>query len=156
MKKVLAAMFASMILAVPAANAAGSVANGTLTVSATVTPACTVNSPTLNFGTYNGTLDQVTTNIVVTCTATGATGTVSIDGTVGSRVMTSGTNTLAYELYTDAAYTPGQEWGSTSTPTMPLDPTSTTTTLTVYGQIAAGLPLAGGNYSDTRIITVNY
>jgi len=161
MKKLLAAVFASTLLAAPLAGASGS-ANGTLTISVAIDSTCTVNNPTIVFGPLSDTVDNVASaDILVTCTAKSG-GTVMLDGVPGSRVLTNAVDgsTLPYELYTDVAET--NAWGSAATPTMSLDSTMVTSTIPVFAVIkAASVPtlpatLTSGTYVATENITVNY
>jgi len=157
MKKLLAAVFASTLLAAPLAGASGT-ANGVLTITVAIDAACTVNNPSIVFGALSTTVDNAASaNILVTCTAkTG--GTVALDGVAGSRNLTNTTDssTLPYELYTDSA--DANAWGSVATPTMSLDSTQLTSSIPVYAVIkAADVPAAmSGAYVATENITVNY
>jgi spore coat protein U-like protein len=159
MKKILAALCASMFLAVPLADAG--TATGTLTVTASVNVVCTVTSPTLAFGTYSTAAPSTAqTDIVIDCGTIPTAGQVTIDGTPGARAMGAiapATGSLPYEIYTDSGY--ANAWGSVATPFMTLDTTAASagvTTLTVYGRIAAGETAGTGGYQDARNITVNY
>ena len=75
------------------------------------------------------------------------------------RTLTSGTNTLNYNLYLNAAHT--QVWGDgsggslISTLTLPAGFLSTVTA-TVYGAVNALQDPAPGSYGDTITVTVNY
>ncbi|MEJ2574749.1 MAG: spore coat protein U domain-containing protein, partial [Gammaproteobacteria bacterium] len=94
-----------------AASAATTTTN--LAVSANVLGTCAVSTTGLAFGTYDpnqGTDLNQTATISTNCT-TGIPYDIGLDAgmgagaTVTSRLMTSGANTLAYGLYSDAAYT---------------------------------------------------
>jgi spore coat protein U-like protein len=133
-------------------------------------PACTVSATNLSFGQYvtsSGSAADTTGNIAVTCSglanllvgytialSTGA------SGSYAPRTLTSGANTLNYNLYTDLLRT--TVWGngsgsstvSGSILVQLLFPT--TNNHTVYGRIPASQNVAPGNYSDTITVTVNY
>jgi len=77
--------------------------------------------------------------------------------------MKSGTNTLSYNLYFDAAFTQirgdGTGGSQVGGGTLTLTPSSRTQSVpasTIYGRIPAGQDVAAGNYSDTIIVTVTY
>jgi spore coat protein U-like protein len=128
----------------------------TLTVSATVIEAARIITVgDINFGNYDPTNP----------TANDAQGTVQIRATNGMtytvyiedppREMTDGTDTLSYELYSDAART--SVWGSTlgtgegytSTGNAPV-------TYDIYGRVAALQDVGAGSYSQTVDITVEW
>jgi len=146
--------------AIPGAALAATTTTTTMSVSATVLASCTVAASALAFGAYTGTVLTATTTISVTCTSTtpynvgldagGGTG-----ATVANRLMVSGAATLAYGLYSNAGRT--TVWGNTvGTNTVAGVGTGTAQSLTVYGQIAAGLTPAPGSYTDTVGVTVTY
>ena len=156
----------SMLVAVGQSFAAGT-ANGTLTVTGTVLPTCSVTSGNLSFGTTIPTTISspitTSTNVSVTCssgtpysvmmglgTASGATKT--------ARKMLSGSNVMTYGLYTDSAY--ANAWSDTVAAT----PDNTTVQgngngsgqiVSIFGKIPAQTVVAG-NYSDSVVITVSY
>jgi spore coat protein U-like protein len=144
-----------------AASAATTTTN--LAVSANVLGTCAVSTTGLAFGTYDpnqGTDLNQTATISTNCT-TGIPYDIGLDAgmgagaTVTSRLMTSGANTLAYGLYSDAAYT--TNWGNTvGTDTVAATGTGAAQTTTVYGKITAGTPAATGSYTDTVVVTISY
>lgn len=72
-----------------------------------------------------------------------------------SRVMTSGANSLNYNLYTSAARTVVWGDGSGGSSVMAIS-RNQTTTLSIFGQIPAGQDVAIGIYTDTLIATVEF
>jgi spore coat protein U-like protein len=128
---------------------------------------CTVSATSVAFGTYTplqtSALDADST-IAVSCT--GVTGNNAIyvllsTGTSGNyttRTMTSGANTLSYNLYATAATT--YVWGNGTGVSYEVETFVTnlapSTNLTVYGQVAAGQDPAPGTYGDNITVTVNY
>jgi spore coat protein U-like protein len=146
-----------------------------LAVTATVVNNCAIGPGTLAFGstlsravnsglgtagtTANVNADSgATVSIICTngasATITGGLGLNAAAGTV--RKMISGTDLLAYQLYTTAARTIALD---TTTGSIPYTGTgSATTTTAIYGQIlAADLNAAKkGSYSDTVALTLTY
>jgi spore coat protein U-like protein len=71
--------------------------------------------------------------------------------------MTSGTNTLGYKLFQNAALT--TNWGNTvgtDTYSNTSSTSSLTQTITIYGQIPASEAAAVGSYTDTVTMTVTF
>lgn len=157
------ALAASLLCALPAADAA--TASGTLTVTASVASVCLISNGTLAFGSYDPTSGAAlngSTTVTLTCTL-GTPYKIGLDAGAGSgatvslRKMTSGGNTLSYRLFRDAGRT--LNWGNTPA-TDTLDATSSagslTNTITIYGQIPASEAVPTGSYSDSVAITVTY
>jgi spore coat protein U-like protein len=152
---------ASIVLASPAM---ATTASSSFPVNATISTACSLSSTAMNFGevgTAGATTLQTdsTSTITVTCT-TGGAYTVALDGGLNAvaaqRNIKSGANTLAYDLFKDAAR--GTVWTNVTAPAIGLG-TASAQTITVYGRIAAGLPFSASNdtpYSDTVLVTLTY
>jgi spore coat protein U-like protein len=126
----------------------------TLNVSATGMANCRVKSVAdISFGNYDPTVDTDTDaegNFILKCTK-GTVYDLYIDGT---RAMTDGTDTLNYELYTDAgrntawpAATPGV--GDTSA-------SNADNQQMVYGRIPAAQDVGVGTYTGSVTITLNF
>ncbi len=149
------------VLALITSSAQGATVTGSLTVTATVSDTCSVNSPPLAFGTYNpASVSDSTATITVTCT-TGTTYTVGLGkgngsgATVTARKMTSGANTLNYALYNESTRT--TNWGDTAlTNWVSGTGTGSAQNLTVYGRVPASQYVASGSYEDIVTITVTY
>jgi spore coat protein U-like protein len=77
----------------------------------------------------------------------------SANGAYRPRQMTSGGNTLNYDLYFDAAMT--IVWG-VGADSPPVPSGGGTQTLPFYGRIFAQQDAAVGNYSDTITVTFNF
>jgi spore coat protein U-like protein len=77
----------------------------------------------------------------------------SANGAYRPRQMTSGGDTLDYELYFDAAMT--IIWG-VGADSHPVPPSGGTQTVPFYGRIFAQQDAAVGNYSDTITVTFNF
>lgn len=160
------------ILGASAAHAAGATDSADLTVNATVLNACAISTGTLNFGSNLklavnaglgtlGTTSDVTADtgstVKVVCTS-GASATVTAgDGANpadGVRQMASGTDRLAYDLYT----TSGRTELLTGATSIPYTGSGAEESVTVYGKIAGATLAAAkaGTYSDTVSLTINY
>jgi spore coat protein U-like protein len=78
----------------------------------------------------------------------------------GNRLAANGANNLQYQLYTTAARTVPDIWGSTiGTNTVAGTGTGSAQTLTIYGRIPDNAPnqaIPAGSYSQTLTITVSY
>jgi len=147
----------------------------TVTQIASAAVSCSINVTGPVFGVYNPLTPTptVTTSIITaTCTLTGNTSTTvnltssystGSSGTYAARTMKSGSNSLNYNLYFDAAFTQirgdGTGGSQTGGGTLTLTPslrTDTTPISTIYGRIPAGQDVAPGNYSDTITVTITY
>jgi spore coat protein U-like protein len=148
-------------LAAPVAWAATT--TGSIAVSATVSTVCTLGTTPLNFGevALSGATTGATNGtatITVTCTGGGAYS-VGLDSGLNNvaaqRNLKSGTNLLAYGLFTDLAH--GTVWPVA--PGVAGTGNAAAQSLTVYGLIAAGLPVVSGSgtpYTDTVTVTITY
>lgn len=138
---------------------------GSFTVQAVINSACNVSATTLNFGTYNPANASAltgTSTISVYCTS-GSAYTTSLNvgsggGTFAARTLSSGGNTLDFNLYRDAAYS--QIWGDGTASTYTVTGTGsgllTANTITVYGQIPISQDKSAGTYTSTITVTVSY
>ena len=132
---------------------------GLLMISASLWAACTVGTSGIAFGGYdpfvNQDVDSVA-NISVNCDDTTpysialSTGTGSYD----SRVMTSGSHHLLYNLYVDATLT--TVWGDGAGHSATVSDAQAIANHTVYGRIPAGQNAYVGIYSDTVVITITF
>lgn len=164
MRKILTATLAASLMTAGAAQAG--TATTTFAVTATVNSTCATTATALAFPPYTpggGAIAQSST-ISVKCTKnTGYTVLLNggVGGTVAQRLMSSGANTLQYQLYTTIAL--GSVWGdgtgSSVTQTGTGAGVATTNTLTVYGQVpdnATNQAAIPANYADTITVTVTY
>lgn len=166
-KIMLSALMAAGLVAMNTASAA--TATTTFQVTATVVANCKIDSATdMAFGTYSPTAGDVTatSQIKVRCSK-GATYTLGLDagttagGSIAQRLMAKGTDTLQYNLYSDAARTSvwGNSSGSWVSGTGAGLGTPNTITHTVYGKLpdsAVNQDAAVGNYADTITATLTY
>jgi spore coat protein U-like protein len=147
------------------AGAGAGTTTSTFTVQAVINTACNVSATTLNFGTYNpagGSALSGSSTISVYCT-NGSTYTTALNvgsggGTFATRTLASGSDTLNFNLYRDAAYS--QVWGDGTASTYTVAGTGsgllTANSLTVYGQIPISQDKPAGTYSSTITVTVSY
>ena len=162
------ALAAALTLAAGSAWAANP-ATTTFQVTATVLKACTVAATALAFGNYTPTAGPVTNSstISVACTKTSPytvtlNGGRTAGGTIAQRLMSNGTQTLQYNLYTTNGYATllgdGTTAGSANV-TGTGGGLSAATTITVYGRLpdsAANQAVPAGNYTDTITVSVAY
>jgi spore coat protein U-like protein len=128
---------------------------------------CTVTAIGVAFGTYTplqaAPLDMNGT-VNISCTGVHGRNSVTIDLSTGlsnsylNRTLSTGTATLIYNLYYDAAYT--QVWGNGTGGSVEGSATirrrAPNVSLPVYGAVAARQDAAPGSYTDTITVTVNY
>ncbi len=146
----------------PAAAFAGS-QDSTFQITATVEGSCSVTANDVSLGTYDpgaSTLEGTGT-IDYQCTP-GLSPTISLnDGLYGvnpySRILSTGSSSLDYQLYQDAGYS--TVWGDgtdgASVESVTADGNSDSTT--VYVAIPSGQTnAAAGSYSDTVTATINW
>lgn len=140
-------------------------ATSTLNVTATVTANCTVSTSALAFGNVNtigGSNVDGTGGLTITCTNgtawSAAAGVGSGSGaSFTSRRMTSGANTLNYNLFTTTARTTVWGDGTASTGTLSGTGTGAAQSVVVYGRVGSGqTSVPAGSYADTVAVTVTY
>jgi len=168
MQKLLAsAVFSTGLLTaglagMPAPAFAGS-ADSTFQITATVEGSCSVSANDVSLGTYDpgaATLEGTGT-IDYQCTP-GLSPTISLDnGLYGanpnSRVLSSGSSALDYQLYQDNGYSTvwGDGTNGSSVESVTADGNSDSTT--VYVAVPTGQTnAAAGSYSDTVTATINW
>lgn len=156
---------AGLALAILSALATPALAQSSATfgVSATVLPSCTVvGGGTLAFGIVSpGTQADGSVLVTATCTV-GTPYTLSLNAGNGSgatmtdRRMTSGSDTLSYGLFRDAARS--QPWGDGTggSTTQGSTGTGLTQSFTVYGRVPASATATVGVYTDTITVTATY
>ena len=147
-----------------ASPARATTATGSLAVSGTISATCQVNASSLNFNTFNPVLNtnlDVSGSVSVSCT-NGTTYNVGLNAgsgtgaTITNRIMTSGSNTLTYQIFSNAGRT--TNWGNTvGTDTVAGTGNGSAQTITAYGRIPAGQTSAQvGSYTDTVTVTITY
>jgi spore coat protein U-like protein len=155
-----------VILSMTSIPAFAATATANLSVSASVSAVCTINTNPVAFGAYDPVVANAAANLNATGTVTvactkGAAATIDLDNgsnlSGGSRRMSGGADFLNYALYKDAART--QVWGSGlagGTTAAYNAPSRTATAITVYGTVPQAQDVAVGAYSDVVVATINY
>ena len=121
---------------------------------------CTIGATPVAFGSYD----------VLASSPVDSTGTVTYECVVGiqivvtlsrgssstftPRTMTSGAETLAYNVYLDAARTAIWGDGTGGTSTYSATTILLPVTVTVYGRVPASQNVAAGGYADTIVATI--
>jgi spore coat protein U-like protein len=139
----------------------------TMGVSANVAANCIINAEPLSFGSYDaGAAKAGSADLTVRC-SNGTPYTVKLGpgatGTFAQRLLTSGSNSLEYNLYTSS--TLSSVWGDGTSNTGTGGGTGaglaagSAITHTVYGELPNtdnNQNAPAGNYSDTVTVTVEY
>jgi len=148
----LLSLFAAAVVLLGTQIARAETRTASLNVTATVAASATVSvGGSLAFGDYS-TASGNLASVIVTVTATN--GLIYDLYVPEGREMTSGANTIPYDLYRDATHlgllgtNSNNGWERTGTGAME--------DITVYGWIAPGLNPPVGTYSQTVTITVEY
>ncbi|WP_338868906.1 fruiting body development fimbrial-like coat protein PRU [Myxococcus stipitatus] len=166
-----AAVVAASAFASTQADAATATAD--LTVTATVSSACTINSGTLNFGSYDPVVvnssagvdllasGSLTVQCTLLSTAVVTLGqgsnpdTGSTDAAPLRRMLnTTSADYLSYMLYQDVARL--VVWGNTSGTGLAYVGTGLSTPVLVYGTVARGQNVPSGTYNDTIVATITF
>jgi len=138
---------------------------GSINASATVIASCTVSTSAVGFGSVDplsASNVDATGGISVACSNgtawTAAAGVGSGTGaTFASRLMTSGSNTLGYSLYTNSGRTTIWGDGTGSTATLGSTGSGSAQNITIYGRVPSGQSsVPPGSYSDTVSVTISY
>jgi spore coat protein U-like protein len=162
-----AMMLAGLGLAAAGTALAANPVTTTFQVTATVLKACTVSATPLAFGNYtpgSGAITNTST-INVACTKSSPysvtlNGGSTTGGTIAQRLMTNGSQTLQYNLYTSNAYTTLLGDGTTGAKVTATGAGLTVPNpITVYGQLpdtVANQSVPAGSYTDTITVSVSY
>ncbi len=154
MRKIILFVMTGLIL-LTGGNAMAQTDTSALTSTVSVAAICSIASVTnLDFGTYDTTSgvndDDGSGDVTFSCTK----GTAYDVYIVGGRTMTDGTDTLNFEMYTDAGRT--TTWASASPGTTGTAADNTAITENVYGRIASGQDVQVGTYNGSVTMTVEY
>ena len=126
---------------------------------------CTISTTSVAFGSYDvfsGANVDSTGTVTINCGSSVRDLTVSLSkgssGTYANRTLVKSGETLAYNLYMNAACTVvwGDGTAGTQTYTNPDPPNSTNVVLTIYGRITPLQDVSAGAYSDTITATINW
>ena len=126
-------------------------------------PSCTISTTAVSFGNYNvfsATPTDSTGSVIFNCNAQATSIRVTLSSGVSAsfspRTLRKGSESLAYNLYLDAART--SIWGDGGGGTAQYGPTNPANnqnvTVVVYGRIPAGQDVTAGAYSDTVVATI--
>jgi len=162
MKRLLLATTA-LVGALVAQDARAATQTGSIAVSASISTVCSIDTTPLAFGevALSGATTGATpgtATVSVTCTGGGGyfIGLDSgLNNVAAQRNLKSGSNLLAYGLFTDLAH--GTVWPVA--PGVAGTGNAAAQAVTVYGLIPAGLPIVSGSgtpYTDTVTVTVTY
>jgi spore coat protein U domain-containing protein, fimbrial subunit CupE1/2/3/6 len=121
---------------------------------------CTISATPVAFGSYD----------VLSASPVDSTGTITYECVIGfpiiitlsrgssssftPRTMTSGAETLAYNVYLDAARTTIWGDGTGGTSSYSANTILLPVTVTVYGRVPASQNVAAGSYGDTLVATI--
>jgi len=126
---------------------------------------CTISTTSVAFGSYDvfsGADVNTTGTVTINCGSAVRDLTVTLSkgqsGTYSNRTLVKGAETLAYNLFRDAACT--SVWGDGTAGTQTYfnadPPNNTNVVLTIYGRITALQDVSAGAYSDTITATINW
>lgn len=143
-------------------------ASNTFQVTATVISSCTVSGTTLNFGNNIDPFSAATpldstSTLTVACTNTTPYQVALSAGTnaggatnFGSRAIKNGSNTLAYQLYSDASRTTVWGNGTNSSAQVSGSGSGGNQSLNIYGRLPSLSGAVPGSYTDTVTVTITY
>lgn len=141
-----------------AAPTGGADAYASFAVNASISANCLLETNDLDFGTAGIIGDNIDADTAIGITCTPGTGYgITIDGGHSGdpdhRQMHSGSDTVDYDLYSDAGR--HDPWGTSPASTVNGDGTGQQQQLGVYGRIPPQ-PAAPGRYTDTVVVTISY
>lgn len=148
-----------------AGNASAATQSGNFQVTARVVKTCNIQSATtgIAFGDYdpagaNSATDVTNTGLIAVRCTKGTSMTVQLEegqnGATGGcvaapvRKMKSGTDLLAYSIYSDSSMSTNWGCGAASDPTRTAAKSNADETFVTYGKILANQDVPAGNYSD--------
>ena len=155
MKKFILAIMIVALFAMTGAAFAASVSNN-IQVQASVVDACRITTPATNFdfGSYDPTDPADDTNGTSSISYKCTRNTTYWYYISRTNTMSSGSNSLTYQLYTDAGWT--IPWDTAKTGLGTVSPNNGNQTLDIYGKITAQQNVPAGNYSENVIVTIEY
>jgi len=166
MRKILTATMAAAALAA-AGTGRAAVVTTSFGVSATVLKTCSVAANPLGFGNYTPGAGALAANTTVNVKCSKTTpftvtlnGGSTTGGAIAQRLMTNGTDTLQYNLYTTAAFATLFGDGTTGVGVAGVGTgLATAVAVNVYGSLpdnVANQAVSTGAYADTINVTVTY
>ncbi len=129
-------------------------------VTSSIPDSCSVTAVGLDFGAYDGSQNDQTASITVTCTVKGIPYRIGLnDGmhfSAPNRRLkhNASASYLIYELYRDAGRS--ARWGIDDASDVDMTSDGTAQRFTIYGRVPAGQSGPVGSYSNTTIVTVNF
>jgi spore coat protein U-like protein len=162
MKNTMKSLIALATFAIAAPMFAAAQATSSITVTASVSAVCSISTITnLDFGAYDpvvanaATPKNETAPAVVSVSCTKSTPNVYVDFASSAGTMTSGTNTLTFNLYTTGGH--GTLFGSGNTfAPLSFAAGKAAQLVSIYGQIPQNQDVPAGSYSGTVTARVNY
>ena len=157
---------AGALLVASATAGAATTKTTTMTVSAAVAANCNVQAGNLSFGTYDASAVKTgSADVTVRCSKNTlyAVKLSAGGGSYGQRLLSDGTNTLQYNLFTESGL--GTVWGDGTGSTKVVNgkglgmSNSGAITHTVYGELpnsATNQDAPAGSYGDSITVTVEY
>ena len=136
-----------------------------LAARASAAPNCTISTTSASFGPYDvfsGTATDTTGSVTYQCTGSAILIAITLSKgsstTFSPRTLTSGSDTLNYNLYRDAARTTiwGDGTGGTQVYFNLFPPNGQNIVVTVFGRITAGQDVPAGSYADTVTAIINF
>jgi spore coat protein U-like protein len=152
------ALATALLVAAPLASAADIDTN--FEVSITIVNSCTIEATDMAFLDTNVDVDRTATaTVTVDCSSPNDTFDIALNGggsgDITGRQLSDGTNTINYNLYTDATH--DTVWGDgTNGVVVGSISTGEDQDFTVYGLIPAQTAKPEGTYTDTIVATVTY
>ncbi len=152
------------IMGMPGGQVLAQTASDSFAVTAEVIDACDITANDLDFGNYSsisGSALDASSTLDVTCT-NGTLYAVELNegttsgGAFTERLMTDGSDTLGYNLYTSSARTTVWGDGSGATSTVIGTGSGVLQSLSVYGRVPASQNVPVGSYSDTVTATISF
>jgi len=165
-KVIFSALFGLFLIFVFAADIEAATTTTTFNTTANVVDQCnTLTASDMAFGAYDpfsGTSLDSTNTVSVTCT-TGTSWDVALNagtttgGTIALRKMTNGSETLDYNVYTNAGHTTIWGDGTSGSNTVTGTGTGAAQNSTAYGRVMVSQTgVSTGSYSDLITVTVTY
>lgn len=158
---VLHALLAACLVAVLGGPATAATTSGTLSVSVVVRPSCTVSGATLDFGTYSSGQAADLTGFAQISYSNCPAGELRFElngganGTATARKLSDGRGGLLnYAIYRNSART--QNFGQGSEAKLVTLTAPGSGQVSIYGKIPGGQAVAGGTYTDTVVITLDF
>jgi spore coat protein U-like protein len=158
---VVRAVLAAPLLASLGGPALAATTSGTLSVSVVVQPSCTVSGATLDFGTYRSGQAADLTGFAQISYSNCPAGELRFElngganGTATARKLSDGRGGLLnYAIYRNSGRT--QNFGQGNDARLVTLAAPGSGQVSIYGKIPGGQVVAGGTYTDTVVITLDF